>query len=79
MSVWRPTSLVLESITILLPEAISMFETTLKRFEKMYRKLVEVSPDVLKDRRIFPTFSDSILTLIAFNGVVLGRTNRTQP
>ena len=45
----------------------------------MYRKLVEVSPDVLKDRRIFPTFSDSILTLIAFNGVVLGRTNRTQP
>ena len=56
-----------------------MFETTLKRFEKMYRKLVEVSPDVLKDRRIFPTFSDSILTLIAFNGVVLGRTNRTQP
>ena len=79
MSVLRPTSLVLQSITILLPEAISMFETTLKRFEKMYRKLVEVSPDVLKDRRIFPTFSDSILTLIAFNGVVLGRTNRTQP
>ena len=79
MSVLRPTSLVLESITILLPEAISMFETTLKRFEKMYRKLVEVSPDVLTDRRIFPTFSDSILTLIAFNGVILGRTNRTQP
>ena len=60
LSVLRPTFLVLESITILLPEAISMFERTLKRFEIMYRKFVEVGPDMLKDCCIFPTFSDSI-------------------
>ena len=73
LSVLRPTFLVLESITILLPEAISMFETTLKRFEVMYRKFVEVGPDMLKDCCIFLTFSDSILPLIAFDdgGVVL--------
>ena len=47
LSVLRPTSLVLEWITILLPEAISMFETTLKRFEKMYRKFIEVGPNIL--------------------------------
>ena len=47
LSVLRPTSPVLEWITILLPEAISMFETTLKRFEKMYRKFIEVGPNIL--------------------------------
>ena len=73
LSVLRPTFLVLESITILLPEAISMFETTLKRFEIIYRKFVEVGPDILKDCCIFPTFSHSILPLTAFDdgGVVL--------
>ena len=55
LSVLRPTSLALESITILLPEAISMFETTLKRFKKMYRTFVKVGPDVFKDHCIFPT------------------------
>ena len=81
LSVLRPTSMVLESITILLPEAISVFETTLKRFEKMYRKFIKVAPDVLKDHRLFSTFSDSRLPLIAFNndGVVLGCTNKAQP
>ena len=53
----RPTSLVLESLSVLLPEAITTISISLKKMQKLRQKLESNGVDTFKDLSYFPTFA----------------------
>ena len=53
----RPTSLVLESLSVLLPEAITTISISLKKMQKVRQKLESNGVDTFKDLSYFPTFA----------------------
>ena len=53
----RPTSLVLESVSVLLPEAITTISISLKKIQKLHQKLESNGVDTFKDVSYFPTFA----------------------
>jgi hypothetical protein len=77
----RPTSLVLESVSILLPEAITTIGVTLKKVKKLMRKLNENGVDALRDESLFPTLKNEFLPSLDFDeeGISLGRSTRKDP
>ncbi|CAB4013601.1 Hypothetical predicted protein [Paramuricea clavata] len=77
----RPTSLVLESVSILLPEAITTIGVTLKKVKKLMRKLNENGVDALRDESLFPTLKNAFLPSLDFDeeGFSLGRSTRKDP
>ena len=77
----QPTSLVLESTKILLPEAITTISITSKKIAKLRENLDNRGKEVLKDEAFFPTFNNELLPMLEFDedGVTLGRSTRRAP
>ena len=77
----KPTSLMLESTTILLPEAITTISITSKKIKKLGQMLEEKGVEIFKDEDYFPTFNQELLPKLKFDedGATLGRSTRSAP
>ena len=77
----KPTSLILKSMSILLPEAITTIGVTVKKVNKFMRKLNEDGVDAFRDKSLFPTFNNDFLPLLDFDeeGATLGRSTPRDP
>ena len=77
----RPTSLVLHSVSVLLPEAITTISIYLKKTQKLCEKVESNGVDTFKDVSYFPTFATDFLPLLELDetGVTLGCSTRREP
>ena len=65
----KPTSLIMEKLSLILPEAIATISVTLKKIRKLKSKLEEDGIDALKNESLFPTLNMNFLPKIEFDGV----------
>ena len=77
----RPTLLILESVSILLPEAITTIGVTLKKVKKLLRKLIENGVNALQDEFLFPSLKNEFLPSLDFDkqGINLGKSTCKDP
>ena len=77
----KPTSLVLQSTNLLLPEAVTTIDVTVTKIKKLQSKFDEKGTDALQDKSLFPTLNSEFMPLIDFdtNGYSLGRSTRRDP
>ena len=76
----KPTSLILESMSILLPDAITTIGVTVKKVKRLMRKLNEDGVDAFRDKSLFPNLNNDFLPLLDFDeGTSLGRSTRRDP
>ena len=77
----KPTSLVLESISLILPEAVTTITITMKEVTKLRERFVADGKNVLREESFFPTLNTQFLPQIDFddNGVTLGCSTRREP
>ena len=74
----KPTSLILESISILLPDAITTISVTVKKVKKLLQRMEVNGVNALRDESWFPTLNNEFLPLSDFDeeGTTLGRSTR---
>ena len=77
----KPTSLILQSTNLLLPEAVTTIDVTVTKIKKLQSKFDEKGIDALQDKSLFPTLNSEFMPLIDFdtNGYSLGRSTRRDP
>ena len=77
----KPASLILQSTSILLPDAVSIIKITVKKIWKL-RKIFQIEgEEPLKNEKFFPTLNKEILPLIEYDeeGLSLGRSTCREP
>ena len=81
LQIIKPTSKALESIKILLPEAVMIVENTLQQYRDLLERLNEDGVEKLRDENVFPTLNKEILQLIIFEeyATSLGHNARQDP
>ena len=81
LRVIKPTSLILESLSLVLPEAITTINVTLRKVRKLHCKFEENGVDLLKDETLFPTLNQSFLPLVKFDedSHTLWRSMKSEP
>ena len=62
----KPTSLILQSTDLLLPEAVTTITVTVKKVKKLLTKLEEKEVDVLRNEVWFPTLNGKFVPCIEF-------------
>ena len=81
LRVIKPASLVLESASVLLPEAITTISITVTKIKKLRSKFISDGVDLFKEVTFFPTFNNEFLPHSEFDqdGHSIGRSTRREP
>ena len=77
----KPASLILQSTSILLPDAVSIIEITVKKIRKLRKIFQTEGEEPLKNEKFFLTLNKEILLLIEYDeeDLPLGRNTRREP
>ena len=77
----KPTSLILQSTNLVLPEAVTTITVTVKKVKKLLIKLAEKGVDALRDEVWFPTLNGKFIPRIEFDtsSSSLDRSTRQDP